>query len=301
MEQSSFFGQYLLAKGSIDAQQLVEATELQEKLNLKIWQLAEEKKLLTREQIREALSFQMRSGASFEEAVEKLGFLTRREIEVLVKEQKERHLYLGEILVKLGYLTEEGLKQSLEDFYKEQKRATVNMEKGFPERLKDVKPYIEKFSFFTTTSLQRMGNISAKYNRCEFIENVLHLAPISIQIKFDEMLNRCFSSYILMVNPQVAEIIATRIYKNFDLDNTQLSVESTLCEVVNLICGLAYREFFPYKKIGMDVPKQVTAFKGNETKYELNSSQRAAQVFLSIPWGSLSFFILFLGNSSTKG
>jgi len=103
-----------------------------------------------------------------------------------------------------------------------------------------------------------------------------------------------------MANPQVAEVIAARIYKNFDLDNTQLSVESTLCEVVNLICGLAHREFFPHKRIGMDVPKQIV-FKGKEAEYELNSSQRAAHVFLSIPWGSISFFILFLENSFAKG
>lgn len=55
---AAFFGQFLLNKGLIDAQQLAKALTAQEVLNKKLGELALAKNLLSEKQVREILTLQ---------------------------------------------------------------------------------------------------------------------------------------------------------------------------------------------------------------------------------------------------
>lgn len=115
-----FFGQYLLEKGIISREALLDALEYQKSINLPLGALALERKLLTAEQVRQINDEQMRTDKKFGEVAVERNFLTKAQLDDLLKTQAQRWVFLGEALVKKNHLTPKELDAALKAYKKEQ-------------------------------------------------------------------------------------------------------------------------------------------------------------------------------------
>ena len=125
---AKFFGQFLLEKGVIDAQQLLRALEIQRVSNPALGELACEKGMLTADQAQVINERQRREDKRFGDLAQSMGLLTADEVGVLLDEQKSRRKLFGEILVEEGFLDRERLEAELRDHAGERDEAMRSLD-----------------------------------------------------------------------------------------------------------------------------------------------------------------------------
>lgn len=129
---SRFFGQYLLEKGRITSQQLLDALECQKNIAAPIGTMALEKGLLTAEQVKQVLQHQRQTNQRFGEIAVGLGYLTKSQLDELLEDQESNHrLRLGEALVSKGYITLENLEKELKEYNKESEHFAAEVSAAF--------------------------------------------------------------------------------------------------------------------------------------------------------------------------
>ena len=128
-----FFGQYLLEKGRITSQQLLDALECQNDITAPIGAMALEQGLLTPAQIRQVLDQQRKKNQRFVELVCEMGFLKQAQIDVMLQHDGEtpHRLLLGEALVLKGFVTPETLDKELKEYHKESERVGAEISLAF--------------------------------------------------------------------------------------------------------------------------------------------------------------------------
>ncbi len=114
--RSTLFGQFLLERNIIDADQLKEALEYQVRNNRLLGNLALDKGFLSEADVRRVIERQWTEDKEFGTLSVELGLLTPEQRDELLHEQKSRHIPLGEALIALGTISREVLKKSLEDY-----------------------------------------------------------------------------------------------------------------------------------------------------------------------------------------
>lgn len=120
---SRFFGQYLLEKGRITSQQLLDALERQKSITAPIGTMALERGWVTAEQIKQVLQHQKGNNLRFGEIAAAFGFLTQAQVDELLNDQETTHrVRLGEALVAREHLTLEALEKELKDYNKESEK-----------------------------------------------------------------------------------------------------------------------------------------------------------------------------------
>jgi len=100
-----FFGRFLLRKGIITEDQLLDAVNYQKEMNRRIGAVAVERKLLTKKQVESVLEEQKKVDMPFGEIAVGLKYLTRKKLDDLLFLKNVNHVYLGEALLTKGYLT----------------------------------------------------------------------------------------------------------------------------------------------------------------------------------------------------
>lgn len=115
-----FFGQFLLERGKIIREELLDALELQQKVNVKLGAIAVDAGYLTAKQIEEICQRQQQSDKMFGEIAVELNYLTDKQVMELLSIQKNERLSLAEALMQKGYLTLSDLEQELAEFKKSQ-------------------------------------------------------------------------------------------------------------------------------------------------------------------------------------
>jgi CheY-specific phosphatase CheX len=119
---AKFIGQFLLEKGAITREALLEATEQQMRVNLTLGALAVAKGFLNESQADAINLEQQRTDKRFGEIAISRFLLTERQIDELLNEQKKRRVFLGEILIQQGHISKEKFETELTLFKKEQER-----------------------------------------------------------------------------------------------------------------------------------------------------------------------------------
>lgn len=114
--RSTLFGQFLLERNMIDADQLREALEYQGRHNRRLGNLAVDKGFLTEADVRHVIERQWLEDKEFGALAVEMGFLGPNQLDVILREQKSAHIPLGEALIRLGTLNREGLKQCLDEY-----------------------------------------------------------------------------------------------------------------------------------------------------------------------------------------
>ena len=103
------FGLYLVRKGIITAEQLVDALEVQHAKNVPIGQLAIEERLMSARDVFHVLHFQRRRPEPWErfgEIAIKMGLITQEELESLLLLQLDRKPRLKDVLVQRRVLSQ---------------------------------------------------------------------------------------------------------------------------------------------------------------------------------------------------
>jgi hypothetical protein len=110
------FGRFLIIKGLITEQDIVNARLIQRQQNLMIGELARRKGWITGKDIERVLVFQEENPRPFGELAVEHEYLHKSQVAELLKEIELNHLFLGEALVSLGALTRKDMLESLEIF-----------------------------------------------------------------------------------------------------------------------------------------------------------------------------------------
>ncbi len=127
-----FFGQYLLEKGRITSNQLLEALECQKDMTAPVLVLALEKGLLTTAQIKQVLEQQKKQNQNFAELTRAMGLLQRSQIDGLIADTESgRRLRLGEALILRGFISPETLDKDLKEYHKECERLSAEISVAF--------------------------------------------------------------------------------------------------------------------------------------------------------------------------
>ena len=99
----TFFGQYLVNHGLINARQLDEALNVVAERNQLIGKLATRAGYLTERQVVEIHREQRRTDKYFGEIASEKGWMTRGQVQELLEHQQNLNVRIGDVLVELGY------------------------------------------------------------------------------------------------------------------------------------------------------------------------------------------------------
>lgn len=116
---SQYFGHYLLNRGLITREQLMDALEYQQSVHVKFGVIAVDEGLMTPIQVEKVHTRQKQVDKRFGEIAVELGYLTNEQVESLISNQKQNHLYLAQALVDREYMTIEQFGNALDDYKKE--------------------------------------------------------------------------------------------------------------------------------------------------------------------------------------
>lgn len=117
-----FFGQFLIRRGEIDAQQLREALDLMEELNLQLGALAVAEGFATEADCRRVNDEQRRTDLPFGELAMRMGVLSAIELEELLQQQRETRVDLGAALAELGSLPDDRARDLHDEWKSEQEQ-----------------------------------------------------------------------------------------------------------------------------------------------------------------------------------
>jgi hypothetical protein len=115
---AKFFGQFLLERGALTGDQLLQAVEHQRAMHQKFGSYALRFGYLTLDQINELHREQIYRSEKIGELAVARGFLTKEQVAEILLRQKNDHLLLGEAIVKLGFMDREGLYLRLDEYHR---------------------------------------------------------------------------------------------------------------------------------------------------------------------------------------
>jgi len=163
---SRFFGQYLLEKGRITSQQLLDALECQKTIAAPIGTMALERGLLRAEQIKQVLQHQRQTNQRFGEIAVGLGYLTKAQLDELLEDQETNHrVRLGEALASKGYMTLENLEKELKEYNKESEHFAAEVSTAFSNVAH--KQIVKTFTDLMLMMFTRFGKQDIIIERCE--------------------------------------------------------------------------------------------------------------------------------------
>jgi CheY-specific phosphatase CheX len=163
---SRFFGQYLLEKGRITSQQLLDALECQKTIAAPIGTMALERGLLTAEQIKQVLQHQRQTNQRFGEIAVGLGYLTKAQLDELLEDQETNHrVRLGEALTSKGHMTLENLEKELKEYNKESAHFAAEVSTAFSNVAH--KQIVKTFTDLMLMMFIRFGKQDIIIERCE--------------------------------------------------------------------------------------------------------------------------------------
>lgn len=116
---TQFLGNYLLNKGYINSEQLVEALQYQKTVHLKLGVLAIHAGYMTASQVEQIHIMQTHKNGRFGELAIEAGFLTEEQVSILLNSQKPDYLLLSQALVDKGYMTTAQFEKAMKEYQSE--------------------------------------------------------------------------------------------------------------------------------------------------------------------------------------
>jgi hypothetical protein len=230
---SMFFGQYLLAKGIIDRDALLDALDRQRRSNLSLPELAVRHGLLDRSQADTVTSRYRMSDKSIELILVEGGFLDAAQVDRLQRAQRSSWLRIGAALVEAGHLTEEAIADNLAEYRSLESAADEQIRSalaGVPSP-EAVAACVE----LTTFHFARVTGRPAKLETVEVAED--ELAP-GAQRFSQRIVGDGDFTIAVDLPPDLAAAVA-RGMLGFDLEPGSETEADAVCEFINLIGGNA--------------------------------------------------------------
>jgi CheY-specific phosphatase CheX len=231
---AKFFGQFLLEKGRITSQQLVDALEYQKAVNPPIGALALEHGMLTANQVYAVLK-QLKNDKQFGELAVAMGMLSAAQVNELKQMQSSHKILLGEALIAKGYISVEALERELKEYKKAEERTFAQIDASFNE-------IANKHIVRTFTDLMVMmftdfgGQQDIKVEQCETGKEKLRLFRwvISQKIAGEDVEFNC----LLSVPPKLLLQMASTMLDQTVSTADDLALDATK-EFVNIANGNA--------------------------------------------------------------
>ncbi|MGH7808891.1 MAG: chemotaxis protein CheX [Candidatus Binatia bacterium] len=232
---AKFFGQYLLEKGRITSQQLVDALEFQKTTRLPIGTLSLERGLLTSDQVKLVLARQLKSDKHFGELAVSLGLLTQAQVDELLQAQSSHKILLGEALIVKGFISVDGLERELREYKKEEDKLNSQLTAAFNAIAN--KQIVQTFTNLMVMMLTSFGGQQdIKVEQCETGKEKVRLFRwvISQKIAGENVEFNC----LLSVPPKLLlQMASTMLDENISMAD-ELALDATK-EFVNIANGNA--------------------------------------------------------------
>lgn len=232
-----FFGQFLLERGVVSREKLMEALALQDTRNLRLGDYAIRRGLLTEAQADKVNRAQLTEDMRFGEIAVEMNFLTEQQVNELLTLQQNDYLLLGEALLEKKTVERAVLERELMAFKADQNQYLID-EVIFPPGVKD--PSLLAIPVdLTAKMLNRIANVTSKIG-----EGTREVRPpvdrlISVSVTFSGDLH---ANYTLSVSKDIAKEVAIRILGD-DSDIDDETVVDCLRELCNVICGNSAAKF----------------------------------------------------------
>lgn len=227
-----FFGQFLVELGAVNREQLLEAVDLQERVNLKFGEMALSMKLITEADIERVHAAQRSEDLRFGDMAVKLGIISDDEMKQVLTKQKNTHLYIGEALVQIGAITAEelpGLLQAFKDDQAQYVTEKVLIPEGFP-----FPDLCEVTADLTYKMLTRVAGLSYRAGHCA-VTGSIATNDVMASIDFTGQFG---FTYLLCVSNATRDAMARAILVEEDVSGESIEVlEDSVMEFINIVAG----------------------------------------------------------------
>lgn len=262
-----FFGQYLLSRGVISREVLIEAIERQRETNLSLVELAVREGVIEPQCAEGILTRYRTTDAGLEELCIEYGQIDREKLEELLRIQRSDWVKIGAALIDSGHLNRDQVEKYLADFAEVQREASQRLAADFrackdPETVKTV----TELSVF---HLQRFTGGPVKLLTLTTDDGVL----ADGRRRFAQKLVGDRELYCALdLPPHLATAIARDFIGIPVEDDSEVAIDA-VCECVNIIGGHACTEL---EASGFRLrPEPPFSSAGNEPAGELESCTRA--------------------------
>jgi len=226
-----FFGQFLLERGVIGRQVLLDALKLQDDRNLRLGAYAVRRGYLTEAQAEAVNKSQLTEDKRFGELAAEMGLLTEEQVEELLVLQHNDYLLLGEALYEMGALDRPVLERELRAFKEDQARYLVD-DVIFPPGTKEASLLAVPVDL-TAKMLSRLVGITCKIGEGEREQRRPVDRLLSVSVQFSGGLD---AAYTLSVSHDIAADIARHVLGDESGLDDEAVVDSVR-ELCNVICG----------------------------------------------------------------
>ncbi|RNC70346.1 MAG: chemotaxis protein CheX [Desulfuromonadales bacterium] len=227
-----FFGQFLVEKGVVSREVLLQAIELQESVNLSFGATALALGLLTDSDIEKVHNAQRSDDLRFGDMAVKLGILTSDQMMQVLSRQKITHLYIGEALVKVGGIAADNLPTYLDEFKADQAQYATDSV-AIPGGVLDPKVW-EMVVDLTYKMLTRVARLVFRPEPCAVVEQLPAMDIYAAMDFHGDISGR----YLMGVSSATRAKVAKAILNESNVDNEPKDVlDDTVMEFINVVCG----------------------------------------------------------------
>lgn len=241
---TQFFGNYLLARGCVNQEQLISAMQKQSGTRMKLGTLAIHAGYMTASEVDATVIEQTHQDKKFGELAIELGYMTESQVLELLKSQSPDFLLIGQILVDDGVISNAELESIITDYRSENEMIELDMTY---ENRKAVSKLFDNFFIVSETEISKLGQMYCELLFNNFIRFVGDdFSPLTI-VECDAFpVERCVSqqvngnysvlSYISMDDDTAIEFASRYVGDHFDTYDEY--VQASLEDFLNLHNGL---------------------------------------------------------------
>lgn len=228
-----FFGQYLLERGVIGREALLDALRHQQNTNIPLGLVALEKRMLTSQDFTKAQLEAFSTGRSFWEVALAHRMLTKPQIVELLGRQVQAWQLLGDVLVQRGHVRREIMDALTEEFQREQEAGHSQIEEVLASLPHPT--VVRAFHDVTTELFLRMVNLPVKTAALSLRPAAQPLCDVPF-LAAQPVVGERKLSYALALPDALSLRVASQLLRNEQTAMTPV-VQDAVCEFVNMIVG----------------------------------------------------------------
>jgi CheY-specific phosphatase CheX len=229
---AKFFGQYLLEKGVLSREQLLEALTKQREKVQKIGELAVRKGYLKPIDVETIQREQQKRDLYFGEAAVRLNLLTETQVKELLNIQKANHVYLGDVIVDLKFLPRKSVDEELKKFLEEESEGGISGEIKIPSSCLHPE-LLHTAADLSVKHFRRFSSLPVKISsilESRILENFQILTLINVSGDFKGVLSlSCSKEVVDHINRNFGGVNLKEVAGN--------SAEDVVSEFFNIFCG----------------------------------------------------------------
>jgi len=279
-----FFGQFLIERGVITAEQLLQAVKLQEEKNLRFGDYARAKGYLSDGDLIRLQDEQRQTDMKIGELALSLGMLSQGQVDEILTMQENDHIFLGEALKRGGFISQEKLQAELDLFRQDQKdyvAEVINVPKGVRDA-ELVKAAVD----ITRKMFKRIARIEAKVGLGEAFNGEPRRNFATVKIGFTGS-SKC--DYIFSASREAAVALASGFTGEDVSGESDAMITDGVKEFCNISCGsVMARMAKKGKKVSITPPALATA---RGESYDLIGGRTAVRYLFITPMGEVSLIL----------